>query len=87
MGGEPSKLGGCFLTEIRAAGASSEAVAFAKSLADKGYGYLREFRDTGRVDVAYVEFFLRANEMEGVYLVNGLPTDAGCGRSELVSLR
>ncbi|HYL45453.1 MAG TPA: hypothetical protein VEU52_00355, partial [Candidatus Limnocylindrales bacterium] len=48
-------------------------LAFAKSLADRGYGYLREFRDTGRVSIAYVEYFLRANEMEGVYLVNGLP--------------
>lgn len=71
--GDPAKLGDCFLSEMRAVGASPEAIAFAKSLADKGYGYLREFRDTGRVDIAYVEYLFRANEIEGVYLVNGLP--------------
>jgi hypothetical protein len=58
---------------MQSAGASSEAVAFAKSLADKGYGYLRAFRRTGRVDIAYVEYVFRANEMEGVFLVNGDP--------------
>lgn len=71
--GDPAKLGDCFISEMRTAGASPEAIAFAKSVADKGYGYLREFRDTGRVDIAYVEYLFRANELEGVYLVNGLP--------------
>jgi hypothetical protein len=71
--GDSAKLGDCFFSEMHAAGASPEAIAFAKSLAGKGYGYLREFRDAGRVGIAYVEYFFRANEMEGVYLVNGLP--------------
>jgi hypothetical protein len=71
--GDPAKLGDCFISEMRTAGASPEAIAFAKSVADKGYGYLRELRETGRVSIAYVEYLFRANELEGVYLVNGLP--------------
>jgi hypothetical protein len=70
---DPAKVGACFTQFMQSAGASSEAVAFAKSLADKGYGYLRAFRRTGRVDIAYVEYVFRANEMEGVFLVNGDP--------------
>ena len=70
---DPAKIGECFLQFMQSAGASSEAVAFAKSLAEKGYGYLRAFRRTGRVDIAYVEYVFRANEMEGVFPVNGDP--------------
>ena len=70
---DPAKVGACFLQFMQSAGASGEAVAFAKSLADKGYGYLRAFRNTGRVDIAFVEYVFRANEMEGVFLVNGDP--------------
>jgi hypothetical protein len=74
MEGDPAKLDECFLSEMRAAGASPEAIAFSKSLADKGYGYLRDFRAEGRVDIAYVEYFYRANELRCVLLVNGLPS-------------
>ena len=70
---DPAKLGACFLQFMQAAGASSDAVAFSESLADKGYGYLYAFRDAGRVDIAYVQYVFRANEMEGVFLVNGDP--------------
>ena len=70
---DPAKLGACFLQFMQSAGASSEAVALSKSLADKGYGYLRAFRDTGRVDIAYVQYVFRANEMEGLFLINGDP--------------
>lgn len=82
--GDPAKLGDCFISEMRTAGASPEAIAFSKSLADKEYGYLREFRDTGQVDIAYVEYFFRANELEGVYLVNGLPPMLDVDDQELV---
>ena len=70
---DPAKTGECFLRFMQTAGASNEAMAFAKSLADKGYGYLRALRDTGRVDIAYVEYVFRANEMQGVFFVNGDP--------------
>jgi predicted secreted protein len=71
--GDPAKLGDCFYTEMELAGASAEAVAFARSFPPKGIGYLCAFREAGRVDVAYVEYAFRANELKGVLLVNGSP--------------
>lgn len=65
----------CFLNEMKAAGASPEAVAFAESLAGTmGVVYLRAYRRAERVDVAYIEYAFRANELEGVLLVNGNPS-------------
>jgi hypothetical protein len=70
---------------MQSAGASREAVAFAKSLSDKGYGYLRDFRGTGKVGIAYVEYAFRANEMEGLFLVNGSPSPLDVDGSSLIS--
>jgi predicted secreted protein len=65
----------CFLNEMKAAGASPEALAFAESLAGTmGVVYLRAFRRVERVDLAYIEYAFRANELEGVLLVNGNPS-------------
>lgn len=65
----------CFLNEMKSAGASREALEFAESLASSlGVVYLRAFRRVERVDVAYIEYAFRANEMEGVLLVNGSPS-------------
>jgi predicted secreted protein len=65
----------CFLNEMKSAGASAEALAFAESLAGSlGVVYLRAFRHVGRVDIAYIEYAFRANELEGVLLVNGNPS-------------
>jgi len=65
----------CFLNEMKSAGASPEALAFAESLAGSlGVVYLRAFRHVGRVDIAYIEYAFRANELEGVLLVNGNPS-------------
>ena len=65
----------CFLDEMKSAGASAEAVAFSESLATSlGVVYLRGFRRLERVDVAYIEYVFRANELEGVLLVNGSPS-------------
>jgi predicted secreted protein len=72
--GDPSRLENCFLSEMKSAGASSEAIAFARSAADIGVIYMRTFRRVGPVDVAYVEYAFRANELEGVFLVNGDPS-------------
>jgi hypothetical protein len=74
MKGDPAKPDECFLSEMRAAGVSPEAIAFSRSLADTGYGYLRDFLAEGRVDIAFVEYFFRANELRCVFLVNGLPS-------------
>jgi predicted secreted protein len=72
---DPTHIEKCFLNEMKAAGASPEAMAFAKSLAGTmGVVYLRAFRRAERVDVAYIEYAFRANELEGVLLVNGNPS-------------
>jgi predicted secreted protein len=65
----------CFLNEMKAALASPEAMAFSESLAGTmGVVYLRAFRRVEHVDVAYIEYAFRANELEGVLLVNGNPS-------------
>lgn len=69
--GPPGRFGECFVAEMRKAGAPEPALAFARRTGNQGY--LREFRDTGKVDVAYAEFPFRANENRVCYLVNGEP--------------
>jgi hypothetical protein len=71
--GDPGGIDGCFLSEMQAAGASAQAVAFAKSLTGQGLAYVRAFRKVGVVDIAYIEYPFRANELDGVLLVNGEP--------------
>lgn len=71
--GDPGNLNQCFLTEMRAAGASQQAVAFAKANADNGLFYARAFRKVGTVDIAYIQYPFRANELDGVLFVNGDP--------------
>jgi predicted secreted protein len=72
--GDPSRLENCFLGEMKSAGASPEAIAFSRSAADIGVIYMRSFRRVGPVDVAYIEYVFRANELDGVFLVNGDPS-------------
>src|SRR5262245_35336980 len=69
--GKAKDFGACFVDEMRAAGASAAAVDFAKRTDNQGY--MTSFRDTGRVDVANVEYPFRANENALVFLVNGEP--------------
>ena len=49
-----ANFGECFASGMQKSGASPQAVAFTKRLGDTGY--LRDFRETGRVDVAYVYY-------------------------------
>lgn len=72
--GDPSRLENCFLGEMKSNGASPEAVAFSRSAADIGVIYMRAFRKVGPVDVAYIQYVFRANELDGVFLVNGDPS-------------
>lgn len=65
------ELGDCFRKVMKESGASPEAVAFARRVESEAW--MRAFRDTGRVDVAYVTYPFRANENQGVLLVNGEP--------------
>jgi hypothetical protein len=67
----PERLSECFPARMRAAGASPEAVAFTERAG--GLQYLRAFRATGRVDVAWAGNPFRANTNDVVYLVNGDP--------------
>ena len=69
--GSAKDFGACFVDRMRAAGASAAAVEFAKRTDNQGY--MTAFRDTGRVDVANVEYPFRANENQLVFLVNGDP--------------
>lgn len=66
-----TNFGDCFASQMQKFGASPEAVAFTK-LTDNT-GYLRDFREAGAVDVAYVNYPFRANENQGCLLVNGNP--------------
>jgi len=70
-GGREGSFGACFVEQMTRAGAPAAVVAFARRTDD--LGYLREFRDTGRVDVACAEYPFRANENSVCFLVNGEP--------------
>ncbi|HEY0702418.1 MAG TPA: protease inhibitor I42 family protein [Candidatus Acidoferrales bacterium] len=72
--GEPIQIEKCFLEEMKSAGASPEAVSFSRSLSGTGVIYLRAFRRVAHVDVAYIQYAFRANELEGILLVNGDPS-------------
>jgi predicted secreted protein len=61
----------CFADSMQALGASSEAVAFTRSFGSGAY--VRKFRETGRVDIAYVAYPFRTADNNGILLVNGDP--------------
>jgi predicted secreted protein len=52
-------------------GASTQAMAFAGRM--DNLAYMTRFLETGRVDVAYVEWPFRANENYSWFIVNGAP--------------
>jgi hypothetical protein len=64
-------LGECFARGMQRYGASTEAVAFTRSIANEGY--LHVFVPAGLVDIAFVTYPFRANQNEGCLLVNGTP--------------
>jgi hypothetical protein len=64
-------LGACFVAQMGKAGASAAAVDFARRTENQGY--LREFRATGVVDIAFATYPYRANENAVCFLVNGQP--------------
>lgn len=82
--GDPSHQENCFLDEMKTAGASAEAVAFTKSVANIGVVYMRAFRKVDRVDVAYIEYAFRSNELDGVFLVNGEPSPIDVDDEDLI---
>jgi inhibitor of cysteine peptidase len=74
----------CFLDEMKFSGASPEAMAFTKSFANIGVIYMRAFRTVEPVDIAYIEYAFRANELDGVFLVNGDPSPIDVDDEDLV---
>jgi hypothetical protein len=72
----------CFANGMGKAGASPSAVAFMR----RGEGaYVRDFRRAGPVDIAYVTYPFRANENEGVLLVNGTPASVDIDNQRLLA--
>ncbi len=71
---DPTQQENCFRGEMKTAGASPEAIAFSKSVANIGLIYMRAFREVERLNIAYIEYAFRANELDGVFLVNGDPS-------------
>jgi inhibitor of cysteine peptidase len=61
----------CFADAMQELGASSEAVAFTRTF--EGGAFVRRFRETGRVDVAYIVYPFRISDNRGLLLVNGEP--------------
>jgi hypothetical protein len=72
--GDSANLESCFLAAMKNQGAPNSAIAFAQSMSNRGPIYLKFFRHTGKVSVGYFEYLFRANELEGVALVNGSPS-------------
>jgi hypothetical protein len=70
-GREGKNFSDCFVEQMRKAGASGAAVAFARRV--EGMGYLSGFSEAGRVDLAFAEYPFRANETSLCLLVNGEP--------------
>lgn len=77
------KLGNCFAAVLKSSGASPEAVAFSGSMGNEAW--LRVFRESGKVDIAYVTYPFRANENQGILLVNGDPSLIDVDDSALAS--
>jgi predicted secreted protein len=64
-------FGECFLEQMKKSGASQETIEFTKLTGSEGY--MRDFKNTGKVDVAYAVYPFRPNENQVCFLVNGNP--------------
>jgi len=62
----------CFVEQMKKGGAPAPAVAFMHAIENNGF--MRDFKDTGKVDIAFVYYVYRANENQGCLLVNGTPS-------------
>jgi hypothetical protein len=80
MGGQSFQ--NCCIAGMGKAGASPQAAAFMRS---SNGAYLRDFRRVGPVDIAYVTYPFRANENDGVLLVNGTPASIDVDNQRLLS--
>src|ERR1700733_7736501 len=69
--GPGQEFGNCFVKQMQAAGASPQAVAFMRAIHNDGF--MRDFKDAGRIDIAFAYFPFAANENQHALLVNGEP--------------
>ena len=69
--GPGREFSACFVLRMQAAGASPQAVAFMHAIDNDGF--MRDFRETGRVDIAFAVYPFAANENQHCLLVNGTP--------------
>jgi len=69
------KFGDCFIAQMSKAGASSDAIQAAKMITQStgDVGMVTAFQKAGPVDLARVEYPLRANDNWGLLVVNGDP--------------
>lgn len=72
----PASFGTCFINQIAASGAPTDAVAFTRRLfkqSNGDVGIMTAFKNFGPIDAAQVFYPLRANTNYGLLLLNGDP--------------
>jgi hypothetical protein len=72
----PAGIGQCIISQMAKAGASADAVSFARELYKQNggdVGIMTGFQAVGPVDFAWVTYPLRANTNYGLLFVNGKP--------------
>jgi hypothetical protein len=75
-GTQPPSFAECFITQMQQGGAPAAAVAFTRELykASNGdVGIMYGFHKVGPVDIAWINYPLRANTNDGLLFVNGQP--------------
>jgi len=79
--------GGCFIDEMRKAGASAPAVQFTERLIAHGFPFcfMRSFEALGRVDMVKVDCPFMANTMGFTLLVNGSPLIVSLGDKKILA--
>jgi len=73
---QPPSFAECFITQMQQGGAPPEAVAFAREVykaSDGDVGIMYGFHKVGPVDIAWINYPLRANTNDGLLFVNGQP--------------
>ena len=71
-----SGIAECFIDQMARAGASADAVSFAREFIRQNhgdFGIMTGFQPVGPVDIAWITYPLRANTNHGLLLVNGQP--------------
>jgi len=66
-----AKFDACFADQMKAAGASADALAFTHAVHDEAY--MQSFRPVGPIGIAVAVYPFRANENDALLIVNGEP--------------